>query len=166
MRYTALTLICTLGFAIGMVGHAYLIPSLPRADRIYHLFSEICLAGESPDTLGLAPRSLHAPEARWIDAKSASYVTRRPDACSVQIDESQGLNDEDASHLVHVLQLRISSDFPDPALDPKASLGPQTLSKAWMTGAPRTAHRWGISFYVFRYLNGSATLTYHRPKDA
>lgn len=146
------------GFAMGLGAASQIWPTQSRAERIAELFYGICLApvltGGSPDTLlsGLFQK----PDKSWIDTQSGSFLRLEDSRCTISTSAPYALSYEDAAELLELTRIIVSRDFPQLALDPKAKMGDEALSKGWFLGAPQSPERWGIFHVAYPHWGDSA----------
>lgn len=101
----------------------------------------------------------------WLDTVSASRLTFSPRRCQISTYQPFALSREEALELTTLAEAVTSSAFPELPFDPAATLGPQTISKAWLTGPLFSSQRWGVYFYAYpdRKDRAGSTLTLTLP---
>lgn len=119
------------------------------------LFVEFCLPhhrGENMLPKALAEfvaESSDLAGTRWIDNETASYLSLRASKCSIDTVHPFALSHEDAEDLLNLVATIVEKEFPDLPFDPKATMGPETLSKGWLEGPLQSPERWGVFFWAF-----------------
>ena len=86
---------------------------------------------------------------RWIDNETASYLSLEVGKCSIDTVHPFALSREDAEDLLSLVEAIVVEEFPELPFDPKATMGPETLSKGWLKGPQQSSKRWGVFFWAF-----------------
>lgn len=165
MKKFILAAICASGFAIGFIVSSQIWPIPSRAERIARLFEEICLAsaearlGETAFRLAGAHGLSASGKGVWLDTVSASRLTVRPRRCAIETYPPFALSREDARELASLTESVTRRTFPDLPFDPASTMGPETISKAWITGPLRSRQRWGVYFFAYPDWKDSAGST-------
>ncbi|EBA15038.1 hypothetical protein RSK20926_04122 [Roseobacter sp. SK209-2-6] len=143
------------GLLIGFLSASQLWPRPSRAEGIARLFVEYCLPHHHgkdmrPKAMAefVAERSDLA-ETRWIDNETASYLSLKADKCGINTIHPFAISREDAEELLNLVEAIVQESFPELPFDPKATMGPNSISKGWMQGSSFSPDRWGVFFWAF-----------------
>lgn len=116
------------------------------------LFVEFCLPhhrGENMRPKALAEfvaESSDLAETRWIDNETASYLSLKASKCSISTHPPFVLSRQEAEELLGLVETIAADEFPGLPYDPKATMGPNSISKGWAQGTFSSLDRWGIFF--------------------
>lgn len=139
-----------LGYGIG--GLIWAPP--PRDQRIATLFEEICLnrtetpASASAASLGLVQVRALPAHPLWVDATSASFLRVKGRSCTVETFDPNALDREEAEALALVVEDLVKTRFPELDFDPRVSMGDDTISRGWASGAAFSPDRWGVFLFA------------------
>lgn len=152
MKKHVLVSIVAIGLVIGFVAASQLWPRPSRAENLARLFSEFCLPHfHGEDVTAAAEANLISDKRsqtsdRWIDNRSASYLSLSSHRCSISTYPPFALSRQEAEELLGLVETIVLREFPDLPFDPKATMGPNSISKGWMQGASLSPDRWGVFF--------------------
>ncbi len=90
--------------------------------------------------------SANLSETRWIDNETASYLSLGDDKCSINTIHPFAISRGDAEELLNLVEAIVEESFPKLPFDPKATMGPNSISKGWMQGSSFSPDRWGVFF--------------------
>ena len=158
------------GLALGYFGAAAIWPNKSRAEQIVELFHDYCLPPSSKELDAkiqrtLMPWKIWPGETVWVDPSSNAFLQRSDRRCSIQTLAPVALDRRQANELKARVDALVPQLFPELRFDPKATMGPETISTAWMQGAVASPERWGG--YAFSYPDwgesAGSILSYTRP---
>lgn len=144
-----------LGLIAGFTAASILWPVPSRAERIATLFKDYCLPyARGKDLTSQALIHLVAEggdlgTTRWIDTKSASYLSFKPNRCVLETTHPFALSAVDAKELLDLIAPIVAQEFPELPIDPKATMGPDSISKGWLLGKVQSPERWGVFFWAY-----------------
>lgn len=170
MNFTRLLGIVVTGLIIGFAARGFYHQwSFDRAERIFELFAELCLAENpsSPESLGLVTHTLATTDHQWVDITSKSFLMIQKNKCSVTVFELNNLSLAEAKILSLKIAKVVQSDFPNLELESKSSRDGDSFERYWMYGSFRNPNRWGITIYASLpgSDNGSSSLNYFAHKN-
>ncbi|CUH75980.1 hypothetical protein TRM7557_00652 [Tritonibacter multivorans] len=154
MKKRSLYVVVLGGLALGYTGASTLWPHQTRAEQIVELFQDYCLPPSSKHLeakmkASLIRRDLFPKSTHWVDPASATILTRNARRCSIKTTAPSALTRQQAEELKARLDALVPDLFPSLRFDPKSTLGPETISTAWMQGGLASPDRWGV--YAFSY---------------
>ncbi|KPD13540.1 hypothetical protein AN476_04945 [Phaeobacter sp. 11ANDIMAR09] len=154
MKKQVLIPVVLTGLVIGFLSASQLWPRPSRAEGMARLFVEFCLPhhrGENMRPKALAEfvaESSDLAETRWIFNETASYLSLKASKCSIDTVHPFALSHEDAEDLLNLVETIVADEFPELSYDPKATMGPNSISKGWMQGSSFSPDRWGVFFWA------------------
>jgi hypothetical protein len=146
------------GFAIASI----IWPVHSRAERLSDLFADYCLPhhhGEDVTAKAEANLVLHkrtSSSTHWIDQVSGSFLELGKRSCLVTTYHPFALSAPDALELLDLTAAIVAEEFPELPVDPKATMGPESLSKGWLSGKVQSPERWGVFFWAYPDLGKSS----------
>jgi hypothetical protein len=162
VKKSILAPIVALGLIAGFELASLFWPVQSRAERIATLFKDYCLPyARGKDLTSQALINLVAEggdlgTTRWLDTKSASYLSFKPNRCVLETTAPNALSRPQSAELSDLIEAIVMQEFSDVTFDPTATLGPETLSKGWFTGRPQSAQRRGVFFSAYPDWGASA----------
>lgn len=162
MKKSILAPIVALGLIAGFTAASIFWPVPSRGERIATLFKSYCLPhhrGEdvtAKASADLVPHAHTASSTQWIDQASASFLQLATRRCQVTTTHPFALSALDAKELLDLIAPIVAQEFPELPIDPKATMGPDSISKGWLLGKAQSPERWGVFFSAYPDWGASA----------
>lgn len=126
---------------------------IDRGARFAQLFQDHCVPFA---TMPLASQTMPKPfvplpalgPGAWADTASGLAVVYKPGNCMVT-DQLLHLSPQERQTLAAEIPKIVAAAFPQLALDPSATLGPDAVMDAWVQGALQSDERWGVLHFRF-----------------
>ncbi len=97
----------------------------------------------------LVPHAHTASSTQWIDQASASFLQLATRRCQVTTTHPFALSALDAKELLDLIAPIVAQEFSELPIDPKATMGPDSISKGWLLGKAQSPERWGVFFSAY-----------------